>query len=87
MAEGFEAAKAWMLELAVQNRKSQIVLGLETTGHMADHSWNLPTLPWFFQYYLQKKSLALEAGGFFCVNSAKPFLFLVLKINSCYDKN
>ena len=32
-AEGFEAAKAWMLELAVQNRKSQIVLGLETTGH------------------------------------------------------
>lgn len=32
-AEGFEAAKAWMLELAVQNRKSQIVLGLEPTGH------------------------------------------------------
>ena len=32
-AEGFEAAKAWMLEFAVQNRKSQIVLGLEPTGH------------------------------------------------------
>ena len=32
-AEGFEAAKVWMLELAVQNRKSQIVLGLEPTGH------------------------------------------------------
>lgn len=31
--EGFEAAKAWMLELAVQNRKSQSVLGLEPTGH------------------------------------------------------
>lgn len=32
-AEGFEAAKAWILELAVQNRKRQIVLGLEPTGH------------------------------------------------------
>ena len=32
-AEGFEAAKVWMLELAVQNRKSQIVRGLEPTGH------------------------------------------------------
>ena len=48
---------------------------------MADHSWNLPTLPWFFQYYLQKKSLALEAGGFFCVNSAKPLLFLKKGLN------
>lgn len=36
---------------------------------------------------LLDKGHIIEAGGFFCVNSAKPFLFLVLKINSCYDKN
>ena len=41
----------------------------------------------FFNIIHKKKSSALEAGGFFCVNSAKSFLFLVLKINSCYDKN
>ena len=31
--EGFEAAKAWMVELAALNGKKQIVLGLEPTGH------------------------------------------------------
>lgn len=31
--EGFESAKAWVLTLAVQNEKKQIVLGLEPTGH------------------------------------------------------
>lgn len=31
--EGFEAAKAWMVELAAVNGKKQIVLGLEPTGH------------------------------------------------------
>lgn len=31
--EGFESAKRWMLELAVENDKNQIVLGLEPTGH------------------------------------------------------
>lgn len=31
--EGFESAKAWVLKLAVQNEKKQIVLGLEPTGH------------------------------------------------------
>ena len=30
--EGFENAKAWMLELAAKNDKKQIVLGLEPTG-------------------------------------------------------
>lgn len=32
-AEGFENAKAWMLNLAAENDKKQIVLGLEPTGH------------------------------------------------------
>ncbi len=32
-AEGFEKAKAWVLNLAVKNDKKQIVLGLEPTGH------------------------------------------------------
>ena len=31
--EGFENARAWMLELAAKNDKKQIVLGLEPTGH------------------------------------------------------
>lgn len=31
--EGFENARAWALELAAQNDKKQIVLGLEPTGH------------------------------------------------------
>jgi transposase len=31
--EGFESAKAWMVELAAVNDKKQIVLGLEPTGH------------------------------------------------------
>ena len=31
--EGFESAKAWMLNLAANNDKEQIVLGLEPTGH------------------------------------------------------
>lgn len=31
--EGFENAKAWVLELAVKNEKKQVVLGLEPTGH------------------------------------------------------
>lgn len=31
--EGFESAKRWMLELAAENDKNQIVLGLEPTGH------------------------------------------------------
>jgi len=31
--EGFEKAKAWMLEIAVKHGKKQIVLGLEPTGH------------------------------------------------------
>lgn len=32
-AEGFENAKAWVLDLAAKNDKEQIVLGLEPTGH------------------------------------------------------
>lgn len=32
-AEGFENAKGWVLDLAAQNDKKQIVLGLEPTGH------------------------------------------------------
>ena len=32
-SEGFENAKAWMLELAAKNDKKQIVLGLEPKGH------------------------------------------------------
>lgn len=32
-AEGFENARAWVLELAAENDKKQIVLGLEPTGH------------------------------------------------------
>ncbi len=32
-AEGFENARTWMLNLAVENDKKQIVLGLEPTGH------------------------------------------------------
>lgn len=32
-AEGFENARAWVLELAAKNGKKQIVLGLEPTGH------------------------------------------------------
>lgn len=32
-AEGFENARAWVLELAAKNEKKQIVLGLEPTGH------------------------------------------------------
>ena len=32
-AEGFENAKAWVMELAAKNGKKQIVLGLEPTGH------------------------------------------------------
>lgn len=32
-SEGFENAKAWMLELEAKNDKKQIVLGLEPTGH------------------------------------------------------
>lgn len=32
-SEGFENARAWMLELAAKNDKKQIVLGLEPTGH------------------------------------------------------
>lgn len=31
--EGFEKAKQWMLELAAQTDKCQIILGLEPTGH------------------------------------------------------
>lgn len=31
--EGFASAKAWMLNLAAENDKKQIVLGLEPTGH------------------------------------------------------
>ena len=31
--EGFESAMKWMLLVAAQNRKKQIVLGLEPTGH------------------------------------------------------
>lgn len=31
--EGFESAKAWVLNLAAINNKKQIVLGLEPTGH------------------------------------------------------
>lgn len=31
--EGFTSAKAWMLDLAANNDKKQIVLGLEPTGH------------------------------------------------------
>lgn len=32
-AEGFENARAWVLELIAKNEKKQIVLGLEPTGH------------------------------------------------------
>ena len=32
-AEGFENARAWVLELAAKNEEKQIVLGLEPTGH------------------------------------------------------
>ena len=32
-AEGFENARAWVLELAAKNEKKQIVLGLEPTGY------------------------------------------------------
>ncbi len=32
-AEGFENARTWMLNLAAENDKKQIVLGLEPTGH------------------------------------------------------
>ena len=32
-SEGFENARAWVLELAAKNGKKQIVLGLEPTGH------------------------------------------------------
>lgn len=32
-SEGFQSAKAWVLELAAANDKHQIVLGLEPTGH------------------------------------------------------
>ena len=32
-AEGFENARAWVLELTAKNEKKQIVLGLEPTGH------------------------------------------------------
>ena len=32
-SEGFENAKAWVLALAAENDKKQIVLGLEPTGH------------------------------------------------------
>lgn len=32
-AEGFKSAKDWMIELAARNKKKQIVLGLEPTGH------------------------------------------------------
>lgn len=32
-AEGFQSAEAWALELAAENDKQQIVLGLEPTGH------------------------------------------------------
>ena len=32
-AEGFENAKAWVLNIAAKNDKKQIVLGLEPTGH------------------------------------------------------
>nr|WP_275443655.1 transposase [Petralouisia muris] len=32
-AEGFENAKAWVLALAAENKKTQIVMGLEPTGH------------------------------------------------------
>lgn len=32
-AEGFENARVWMLNLAAENDKKQIVLGLEPTGH------------------------------------------------------
>ena len=31
--EGFENARTWMLILAAENGKKQIVLGLEPTGH------------------------------------------------------
>ena len=31
--EGFESAMRWALELAAANKKTQIVLGLEPTGH------------------------------------------------------
>lgn len=32
-AEGFESAKAWVLNLAAKSDKKQMVLGLEPTGH------------------------------------------------------
>ena len=32
-AEGFASAKAWLLELAARHGKTQIVVGLEPTGH------------------------------------------------------
>ena len=32
-SEGFASAKAWVLNLAAENDKKQIVLGLEPTGH------------------------------------------------------
>ncbi len=31
--EGFESARAWVLNLAAKNKKKQVVLGLEPTGH------------------------------------------------------
>ncbi len=31
--EGFESARAWVLNLAAKNNKKQVVLGLEPTGH------------------------------------------------------
>lgn len=39
--EGFESAKAWMLNLAAENNKKQIVFGIEPTGHywFAVASW------------------------------------------------
>ncbi len=40
-ADGFEKAKGWMVELAAKHGKTQIVLGLEPTGHywFAIASW------------------------------------------------
>ena len=32
-SEGFASAKSWMLNLAAENNKKQIVLGIEPTGH------------------------------------------------------
>ena len=32
-SEGFASAKAWVLNLAAENDKKQVVLGLEPTGH------------------------------------------------------